>query len=91
VGVAQDRVAAEPIEAFDGLPDDRGAQVAHMHGLGDIGAAVVHEDTAGPGDHLGAQARVGGDLVGAIREGGVGDDEVDEAGTGDFHPKLIGL
>ena len=43
VGVAQHLVAAEAVEPLDRLADDRGAQVADVHLLGDVGAAVVDE------------------------------------------------
>ena len=64
VGVAQHLVAAEPVEPLDGLADDRGAQVADVHLLGDVGAAVVDDAPgAAAGTWRRADARVGGDLA----------------------------
>ncbi len=47
VGVAQDLVAGETVQPLDRLADDRGAQVADVHLLGDVGAAVVDQHLRG--------------------------------------------
>ena len=83
VGVTDDLVAAEAVEALDGLADDRGAQVTDVHLLGDVGAAVVDDHAPRGRDGLGAGAGVRGDGVGALGEGRVGELQVDEAGAGD--------
>ena len=84
VGVAQHLVAAEAVEPLDRLADDRGAQVADVHLLGDVGAAVVDQHPARRRDRAGAGARIGGDRVGARRERRVADPQVDEARAGDL-------
>ena len=56
-----------------------------MHGLGHVGTAIVDEDASRRCDTPGAQPGVGGDLVGAGGQGGVGKAQVDEAGTGNLH------
>ncbi|MNS48254.1 hypothetical protein D3C72_808170 [compost metagenome] len=85
VGVAPDGVAAEAEQPLQALADDGRAQVADVHRLGHIGAGVVDDDLARRRVQRGAgQGFVGGHLGGALGQGGVGELQVDEAGTGDL-------
>ncbi len=63
VGVADHGVAPEAVDALDRFADDRGAQMPHVHFLGDIGSAIVDEDAPGRGDAHRSGARIGGDCV----------------------------
>ena len=58
--------------------------MAHMHRLGDVGAAVVHQHAARRRCDFGAVPRVGRNDLCASAERRVGEFEVDEAWTGDL-------
>ena len=79
--VADHLVAGEDEQAPQRFADDGGAQMADMHGLGDVGAAVIHHHhlalLGGDGETL-----VVGDLVGVLGERLVGQRQVDEARAG---------
>ena len=59
--------------------------MAHVHRLGDIGAAIVHEDATRGGDARRTGSRIGGNRVGPSGQGGVGDLQIDEPRPGDLH------
>ena len=44
--IAPHAVAAEAEQPLDALADDRRAQMAHMHRLGDVGTAVIDDDAS---------------------------------------------
>jgi hypothetical protein len=79
--VADHLVAGEDEQAPQRFADDGGAQMADMHGLGDVSAAVVHHH------HLAllggnAETLVVGDRVGVLAERSIGQRQVDEARAG---------
>ncbi len=65
--------------------------MAHVHGLGHVRAAVVDQDAARVRHLLRPHAGVGGDRLGAFRQGGVGELQVDEARAGDLHRRQPGI
>ena len=81
VVVAGDVVAEEAEDADEGVADDRAAEVAHVHRLGDVGGREVddHPPWLGPFD---AEPVVVDRLLQAIAEPVVLQPQVDEAGTG---------
>jgi len=85
VGVAQDLVAAEAVDAFDGFADDRRPQVAHVHRLGHIGSAVVDHDPARLGDLAAPVRGSGGNLARPVGQGPGADAQIDEAEPCDLH------
>ncbi len=85
VGVAPDDVAAEAEQPLQAFADDGGAQVADVHRLGHVRTGVVDDDLERRPVQRGAgQGLVGGDFCGALRQGGVGELQVDKAGTGNL-------
>ena len=67
--------------------------MAHMHGLGDIGAAIVHQDPPRRLDHGRAQAGIVHQLIGPGRQGVGAHSHIDEAQAGDLHrgqPRILG-
>ncbi len=85
VGVAHHLVAAEAVQALDRLADDRGAQVAHVHRLGDVGAAVVDHHPAGTAPAARRPARGSAAIsLARVDRASLGDAHVDEAEAGDL-------
>ncbi len=91
VRVTDDLVTQEAQDALQAFTDHRGAQMADVHRLGDVGPAEIDDDLAFGGNERGAQAWVGGDRIGARAERRIGQDEVEETRTGDidrFQPRV---
>ena len=68
-------------------------QMADVHRLGDIERPEVDEHLAPMRHGRGAQARIGGDEVGALAERSIGQHEIQEAGAGDverLQPCVVG-
>ena len=84
VRVAPDGVAPETEQALQALADDRRAQVADVHRLGDIGAAVVDDDLARLGHGRSAGHRAGGHFGRAFGQRPVRHADIDEARPGDL-------
>ncbi len=82
MGVAPDFVAAKAEDALQAFADDRGAQMPHMHALGDIGPAIINEHTPRLRDNLGAGARIGRNFLRARRQRRIGDREIEKSGAG---------
>ena len=80
MGVANHLVAAKAIEALQRLADDRRAQVADMHLLGDVRAAVIDQHPARRIDQAPPSARIRGDGLRPLGQGRVGQAQIDEAG-----------
>ena len=83
VDVADDVVAAEAEESLEAFADDAGAQVADVHGLGDVGPAVIEHDAPGVVDGGDAETVIAGHLVDVLGEEGISEADVDEAGAGE--------
>ena len=81
VGVAGDVVAAQAEQPFQALADDGAAQVADVHGLGHVRAAVVDDHLARLDARGAGQFFIRRDLGRALGQGRVGQLHVDEAGT----------
>ncbi len=85
MGVADSFVAAQPIDPFDGLADDRRPQVADVHLLGDVGTAIVDQHAARRRHRRETGALVGRQVVGATSQDVGPHREVDEPRAGDVH------
>ena len=82
--VADHLVADEAEHARERVADDERAQMAGMHGLGDVRAAEVDDDGLRVLAQRHAAARVVAQLVDVGGERLVGQRQVDEAGACDF-------
>ena len=80
VNVADDPVAEIAADTFEALADDGGAQVSHMQRFGHVGPTVIHDDGAGIGVGLHAEALGPGHTGHIIPQEGGGDVEVQKAG-----------
>ncbi len=85
MGIADHFVATEAEDALQAFTDDRGTQVADVHRLGHVRAAVIDHHLAGIG-HTGGTGFVGvsSDFARTLRQGGIRQLHIDEAGTGDL-------
>ncbi len=83
VYVTQDIMTEEARDAFDALTDDGGAEMSHVHGLGDVGTAVVDHDLLRGRHALDTKSIVVRRALCVCCEKLVGQFEVDEPGTGE--------
>ncbi len=79
--VGDHSVAAEAENPGQGVADYRGADVAHMHRLGDVGRRVVDDNGLGLLNRGHAQPRIGHGLSHKPPQGRIPHGEVDEAGA----------
>ncbi len=85
VNVAGDGPAIGAEQPLKTVADDGRAQMADMHGLGDVHAAEIeHHGLAGAGVGC-SELRVPGQRDATLRERFVGDVKIDEAGAGDLN------
>jgi hypothetical protein len=82
--IADHGVAAKSQESAEGVADDGRANVAHMHGLGDIGRREIDDIGARLSRAGDSQKRVAQRLRGGSFEHGVQQLEIDEARARDF-------
>ena len=83
VDVSVDVVADESEEPLQALPDDRSPEMANMHRLRHVGAAVVDQDLQARVGLVDPEAIVVGHGLGVFGEQPVGHRDVDEPGSGD--------
>ena len=70
--------------ARERVADDRAAEVADVHLLGDVRRRVIDDDRLRHGGRDDAEPFVGRERAGRAREECVGERHVDEAGAGDL-------
>ena len=83
VVLADDPVLLEFKNPADGVADDRAAEMADVHFLGDVWAGIIDHDGLGLGDRRDSQASVRDNCVELRCQPGRGEADVDEAGAGD--------
>ena len=82
---ARDGVAPQLEHARQCVSDDGGAEVPHVHLLGDVGRGVVHDHALrGGGPRRAARLRAGEHRPQLCEEKGRGEAQVEEAGAGDL-------
>ncbi len=84
VVVALHVVAGEAEQAIQGRSDHRTAEMAHVHGLGDVGGGEIDDHVPGHVGERHAQPLVGHQFSERPLEPGRRQREVDEAGAGDL-------
>ena len=84
VVLADHGVAGELVEPHQRVTDDRRAQVADVHLLGDVRSRVVDDHGARRSGHSTSEPLVGSGATGHLRQEPVGEHEVHEPGSSDL-------
>ncbi len=83
--VITDHAVAEELQgAIDGVADDGGTNVSHVHGLRHVGRRVIHDERAGRGNLGDAQSWIAGHDPNLLRQPIVTQPQIDEAGSGNL-------
>ena len=83
VVIGHDLVAEKAKQPGQGVADDRASQMSHVHGLGDIGRAVVNDEGA-RGGRFNSKAQIASQPLHLQREPIIAEAQIDKAGAGDF-------
>ena len=82
MGIAGHPVPDRRQDGGQGIADDGGPKMAHVHGFGNVRTAIVHHHIPGVFGAGGAQMRISGHLRHPFGQKGIGQPQVHKAGSG---------